>query len=291
MKNRKFITLLFVTVLTAMAAAETQGQQANQTYVNSLKGSNENPQDKMPNTCTDKMNPCKTIAYAYARTKIGGTITLLYASELDTEGTNQCTDPYDMVIIDKEVTIRAAEGLGKKPCFLLTPTAYPAVEITKSNNTVRLIGLRFVGAGGSVGVSFKEGAGLDLEQCYFDGVYHGLTVKADAPVDVTETKFRTAKGIILSNATHPQRTSISNSEFIRSGDVGLMIGANRRVVLKNSLFTDVDSAIWVYSDAELDVDDQTRIHSSGTAIEVMGAPKSLKISAKAEFTCPYCRFQ
>src|SRR5260221_5203006 len=106
MKNTTALALL-IAMMAITGKTSAQASLLDGSFVDPIKG-------KDANTC-NAASPCLTIAEALAKTKEGGTITLLVGSEPDHDPGHKCSNPYDHVTILKSITIQGAAGLPGKP--------------------------------------------------------------------------------------------------------------------------------------------------------------------------------
>ena len=242
-------TVGFVLLALFILAFEINAQESPQTFVNPMTGkdvdeSNQpNQQPKLKKSCSDKSNPCKTIAFSLEQTKNGGTITLLYADALNDEATNTCEHPYDnKILIIKSITIEAEKGLQGKPCILVTGK-YEGIDINKfgdqnSKVKVKLKGIRFYGVNeASNGVSFFAGSQLTVDSCNFYGIYHAISFDAGKLYVNNSTFTHIGKAIFLrSDSGKVKNALIENSRFADIGNGSLIIEKDGFAVMKNNTF-------------------------------------------------------
>lgn len=219
MKRITVVFALSLVIITTIGKVNAQGSL--QTYVAPSTGNDskinqpgQQSSKAIPNDCTAKLIPCKTITYALQQTRDGGKITLLEGGEVDEA--NTCSKSYDEVKVNKSVTIEADVSLSTKPCFFSKQTSQNGVYTVRGalpNMTVNLRRLRFIGNGGFVGVSFSGGSKLVIEDCYFDSLNHGIVFDVEGSLTVTGTKIHAGTGIRLDPTTARKTAFIGKSLF------------------------------------------------------------------------------
>lgn len=253
MKNTTTALVLVIAMMAIIGKTSAQTSLLDQTFVDPIKG-------KDANTC-NAASPCLTIAKALAKTKEGGTITLLVGSEPDHDPGQKCSNPYDHITILKSITIQGAAGLSGKPCFLTTPSASIFIkpnEVLNPHVVVRLKGLRFVkpnGTLGSVGVSLRTGSGLAVEDCYFDSVPHAINFDKGV-LSVGGTTFvDNTTGVWLYPNSFPKTATIEKCEFTGTTQTAIIVGENATADVKQSNFKSVNEAFSVTNKSRLVVSD------------------------------------
>ena len=255
MKNTTTALVLVIAIIAIIGKASAQTSLLDETFVDPTKGID-------VNTCATTASPCLTIAAALAKTKEGGTITLLVGSEPDLEPGQKCSNPYDHVTISKSITIQGTDLL-HKPCFLTTPSASIFIgpnEVLNPNVGVRLKGLRFVkpnGTLGSVGVSLRTGLGLAVEDCYFDSVPHAIDFDKGVLNVVGTTFVDNTTGVWLYPNSFPKTATIEKCEFRGTTQTAIIVGDNATADVKHSNFNSVKEAFSVTNKSRLAVSDST----------------------------------
>lgn len=194
-----------------MAATAASAATYQNSYANSSTGVDD------PNTCGSVQAPCKHIKDAIKNTSAGGTLTLTYADPADIDTATFCHMPYEMpnenINITKPITIQADSALKTKPCF---STGSLGVDI-EAKVDIYLKGLRFVGGpGASIGVSVNKGAQLYVNDCYFLGMFHGITLLVGSANIVSSTFNDIADAILMHDPLgKPESVTVTGSHFIK----------------------------------------------------------------------------
>ncbi|MDT4966708.1 MAG: hypothetical protein QOJ64_1445 [Acidobacteriota bacterium] len=221
---------------------------SSKTYVSPTKGSDE--------TLCTKDKPCKTIAAALRNTKEGGTVILMEAGETN----GKCVVIYDRVTtITRSVTIRAAPHLQSKPCFIPRTDDGKgdfSITIEGSNIIVKLQSLKIAEAGGNVGIYFRSGSRLTVEDCDFSSLNHGIVFAGGNLLLVTKSRFDASMAIWLKDSPTARKSSvIDRSTFVGHTNLPhypLLVGTNGGVVLQNSTISvDCPTAVFVKGSARL----------------------------------------
>jgi len=236
------LALLFV-IITMTGKVNAQGSP--QTYVAPSAGSDsrlnqpgQQSSKAIPNDCTSKVTPCKTITFALQQTRDGGKITLLEGGEVD--AANTCTKSYDEVKVNKSVTIEGDVNLPTKPCFFANQTFQNGIYTVRSappNLIVNLRRLRFIGHGGFVGISFSGGSKLVVEDCYFDSLNHGIVFDVEGSLKVTGTKIHASTGIRLDPSPTRKTALISKSLFFGGNTSAIEVNGNGYATVEESDFS------------------------------------------------------
>jgi hypothetical protein len=129
-------------------------------------------------------NPCRTFAYALARTNNGGTINVLTSGN------------YGPVTINKSVSI-VADGV---EALINTAANGAAIRVTaNSNQAVSLRGLTIQGVTDNVGISYLSGAALHVQNCAIRRSEIGVAMQApSSELYIADTLIAdTGRGILI----------------------------------------------------------------------------------------------
>jgi hypothetical protein len=244
---RVIVLIAIILCLAIGVAAKTA-----KTYVAPTRGNDSG-------ACT-KSSPCKTIAVALRNTKDGGTVILLEARE---DGA-KCAFFYDNPTITQSVTIKPARGLASKPCFKPTAASQDAFLINGANINVKLRSLKVAESGGFVGVSFVQGASLEISDFDMTSLNHGIIQQDGKSLVVRKSKIESSMSLWMEDNRTVDRTAMLDSVKM-PGNVGrghyaILVGTRANLVLRDSEITGSSkTAIFVTGGAKLK--DVTIAHS------------------------------
>lgn len=249
LKFHAFAVLLSIFGLSSIAF----GQQ-DQTFVRTT-GNNNNP-------CS-RSQPCKTFAGALAKTNPGGEIIALEAGE------------YEPIVIDKPVTITAAQGV----TATVTATSFVAIQLVnlQSDDAVVLRGLTVTGRGATVGIATLSGVPtLHIENCVVRGfsnrgiMVSGRTLIQDTVVSENGSgnTSDTGAGILVNSG----RATISNSQIKHNNDSGVRsFGSATIVTIHDSVVSEnVGDGLAVSGGGDMNVERCVVAHNTEDGIVIRG---------------------
>jgi len=224
---RRSLFLVFFGLALCLAAMTSAAQaQATRTWVSGV-GDDANP-------CS-RTAPCKTFPGAYSKTAVGGEI-----DALDPGG-------FGTITIGKSITL---DGGGGQVASILASSTNGVIINGGATDRVILRNLRINGISqssfpGITAIVFNSGLLLTVDTCVIQNFgTNGITFQptAAARLVVNDTVIENANndGIIFSTAASGggvARASLTNVKITGSGKNGLEVGANARVDIHESIFS------------------------------------------------------
>lgn len=228
MKNFRFAlqTFLFVSIFCTFALVIHA--QATRTWVSGV-GDDVNP-------CS-RTAPCKTFAGAISKTATNGEI--------------NCLDPagYGSVTITKSITIDCTDTFGS----VLAASGVNGMVINSSTASVRIRGISFNGAGtGLNGIRILSASRVSIEDVVIHNFgQHGVSVEMSAGtlnmtmdnVDLRNNSIHGINSFLTGTAT--MNLSISESNLVQNGSVGLNLGAAVKASIADSVLASNGSGVVV----------------------------------------------
>jgi hypothetical protein len=259
---RRSLFFIFFGIAVCFCAMTSAAQaQATRTWVSGV-GDDANP-------CS-RTAPCKTFPGAYSKTAAGGEIDVI--------------DPggFGTITIGKAITI---DGGGGVMASILASSTY---GITINGGATDRIVLRNIWINGinqssfpgTVGIIFNSGQALNVEHCIIvgmgqQGIRFQPSVQATLNVFDTNIDGSTNDGIIVSTpaAGAGNRITLSNVRVTNSGNNGLEVGANTRVIVMHSVFdyngiSIGDGIVANAGSASVDVNNSSMSNNGGSGLHV-----------------------
>ena len=173
------------------------------------------------NPCTI-VAPCRGFASAVTNTNPGGEVVV------------QDSAGYGPVAISKSVSIIAPRGVHAG----ISVASGTGISVSGANVVVVLRGLSITGQGGSVGISFAQGARLTIEDCEIDRMLsYGIEISASgSKVSIRNSVVR--DGVVGVHIDGPADVAISGMH-ISNANIGILANSGSHVTIADSVLANL----------------------------------------------------